>query len=365
MTLFLLLFLWVLPAHAAEAPAVATDSELHELEARALYQAGLQLMVDQAWDEAELVFLRLVQQYPDTEMADRAQAQLDTLALVDRRGGIDPNAKARAELIIDQAVVNAAFFGFLLPASTWQPSQPLGPVGMGTLGLSAGIVGGVVASKRYEPTQGQVMALFTGQWMGTANAFTASSIKPPRDYRGVYRYMSAGTVLGAAGGAAAGHFLEPSAGQMSMVNSGAVWGLYLGGWSYAYLEAPDWDNANRNRNNALRMTAFGDLGALSGALIAWKFPISRARMNLGNLGAVAGGLLGAGGAVLFDFYSPFGLSNPEQFYGAIIVPMTAVGGFSAVLLTRSLDEDRLAARWDHLELQVAAAPNGVGVSGRF
>ena len=94
MTLFLLLFLWVLPAHAAEAPAVATDSELHELEARALYQAGLQLMVDQAWDEAELVFLRLVQQYPDTEMADRAQAQLDTLALVDRRGGIDPNAKA-------------------------------------------------------------------------------------------------------------------------------------------------------------------------------------------------------------------------------------------------------------------------------
>jgi hypothetical protein len=42
-----------------------------------------------------------------------------------------------------------------------------------------------------------------------------------------------------------------------------------------------------------------------------------------------------------------------------------VGGFSAVLLTRSLDEDRLAARWDHLELQVAAAPNGVGVSGRF
>lgn len=366
MTLFLLFLMWVGPAFAADAPSTepVTDEALHDLEARALYQAGLQLMVNQAWDEAELVFLQIVRDYPDTETADRAQTQLDTLALVDRRDGMDPAAKARAELIIQQAVTNAAFFGFLVPASTWQPSQPLGPVAMGTLGMGVGIASSAILSKRYEPTQGQVMALFTGQWMGAANAFTLSSVNPPRDYRGVYRYVTAGTVLGSAAGVAAGHYLQPTAGQVSMVNSGALWGLYLGAWSYAYIDAPDWDNANRNRNIALRMTAFGDAGALVGAALAWRLPISRARMNLGNLGALAGGLLGGGAALLFDFYSPYGLNNPEQFYGAVIIPMTAVGGFSALLVTRSLDED-VTQRWEQLDIQVAVAPTGIGVSGRF
>ncbi len=371
----LFLLLLILPALAAEAPAPAapvvaptqatpSDADLYELEARALYQVGLQLVINQAYDEAELVFQRILVEYPTSTVSPGAQGQLDALALLDRQGGIDPAAKARAELIIDQAIINAAFFGFLLPASTWQPSQPLGPVLMGTAGLTAGIVGGFAVSRTYEPTQGQVMALMTGQLLGTGNAFTASSINPPRDFRGVYRMMTWGTVLGTAGGAAAGHYLKPSAGQVSMVNSAALWGAYLCGWSYAYWQ-PEWDDANYNRNIALRFTAFTDAGALAGALLAWRFPVGRARMNLGNLGAIAGGLLGAGGALLFDFYSPVGLDDPAAFYGLIIVPMTAMGGVSAILLTRGLDEDRVAERWQGLELNAAVGPNGVGVSGTF
>ena len=180
----------------------------------------------------------------------------------------------------------------------------------------------------------------------------------------MYRSVTWGTVLGTAGGAAVGHFLQPTAGQVSMVNSAALWGLYLAGWSYAYWQ-PDHSSPNINRNLALRFTAFGDVAALGGALLAWKLPISRARMNLGNLGAIAGGLLGFGGALLFDFYSPYGLSDPAAFYGLIIVPMTATGGVAAILATRSLDQDRLTARWEGLEVHAAAGPNGVGVSGRF
>ncbi len=375
--MLLLIFLWVLPAFASEAPAPPsssetpapsqagpTDSELHELEARALYQVGLQLVIQQAWDEADVVFQRILADYGDTAIAAQAEEQLASLEQLSKASGMNPAARARAELIIDQAILSAAFFGFLVPASTWQPSQPLGPVALGAAGLSLGIVGSVAASRHYEPTQGQVMALFTGQWMGTANGFTASSINPPRDFRGVYRSVTWGTVLGTAGGAAVGHFLHPTAGQVSMVNSAALWGLYLAGWSYAYWQ-PDHSSPNINRNLALRFTAFGDVAALGGALLAWKLPISRARMNLGNLGAIAGGLLGFGGALLFDFYSPYGLSDPAAFYGLIIVPMTATGGVAAILATRSLDQDRLTARWEGLEVHAAAGPNGVGVSGRF
>ena len=50
MTLFLLFLMWVGPAFAADAPSTepVTNEALHDLEARALYQAGLQLMVNQA-----------------------------------------------------------------------------------------------------------------------------------------------------------------------------------------------------------------------------------------------------------------------------------------------------------------------------
>ena len=44
--------------------------------------------------------------------------------------------------------------------------------------------------------------------------------------------------------------------------------------------------------------------------------------------------------------------------------MTAVGGFSALLVTRSLDED-VTQRWEHLDIQVAVAPTGIGVTGQF
>jgi len=315
-----------------------SDEDLAELEARALYKVALQLMDLGQYPEARVVLTRIATDYPDSEIAPKAAemyALLDTLG----EAGPDRAAMARAEFAIDQAVASAALFGFLLPASTWQPSEPLVPVSMGLAGLGAGIAGGLTAARIYEPTQGQVMSVFTGEWLGAANGFAASAVNPPRDYRGVYRYTTTGFVGGAVAGAAVAHYVSPSAGQVAMVNSGAMYGAYVTGWSFAY--GYDFDRRwSDERRVTLRMALGTDLGAALGAVLAWKYPMSRARVNVVNLAALTGTAAGAGVAFLINFYS-YGLDVGPT--GAIIMSGTAAGLCSGVLLTLGMDDGRQVA----------------------
>ena len=74
------------------------DAELHELEARALYQVGLELVINRQYTEAKAVFQRIEQEYGDTPVAADAARQLQDLALLEtrRRGLQNPASAARA-----------------------------------------------------------------------------------------------------------------------------------------------------------------------------------------------------------------------------------------------------------------------------
>jgi hypothetical protein len=307
-----------------------SDEELHELEARSLYRMGLQLIDYEQLPEAEAVLRRVVDDYGDTEVSAQAAEMLAILETMEP-GGLDPAALARAELAIDQAIAGAAFFGFLVPASTWQPSQPLGPVAMGLGGLGAGIGGGLVLGRKLQPSTGQVMSLFTGEVLGAANGAVLSSIDPPRDYRGVYRYTTAGVLLGAGSGVAAGIFLDPTPGQVSMVNAGALYGTCLSAWSFVFFPG---DGNLSNKAISLRLLAGTDLGALAGGLLAWRFPVSRARMNVIHLSALTGTAVAGGSVLLIDWYGRNGMDEVPM--AAMVVSGTALGAGVGALLTMNM-----------------------------
>ncbi|MED5374866.1 MAG: hypothetical protein VX899_27850 [Myxococcota bacterium] len=317
-------------ADAAPAVAGPTDAELHELEARALYQVGLELVISRQYSEAKAVFERIQRDYPGSSVATDAARQLEDLAMLEtrRRGLQNPAAAARAELVIEQTVIGGLFLGALVPGSTWQPSEPGPPVLLGLTGATAAGVGSALFAKKYEPSTGQVMSLFTGELLGAANGFALSALNPPRDYRGLYRETLGGTVLGAAAGSAAAYYLDPDAGQVAMVNSGMLWGGYYSAWTFAFWESND------PRWITVRTVGGMDAGAAIGAVAAHYFPVSRSRMNVINLAGMAGTAVAGGAAILANFYGS--LYEPEPT-AAVFLAGTTAGLVAGAALTRNMD----------------------------
>ncbi|MCP4810651.1 MAG: hypothetical protein GY913_18450 [Proteobacteria bacterium] len=343
MSLLLSLLLFIGIASASEAPAIdvsdaPSDAELHDLESRALYRVGLELMELGQYPEARIVMRRILLEYPDTEAAENAVDMLASMEGLTGGRGVDSGALARAEFAINQAITSAAFFGFLLPASTWQPSAPLVPVSMGVAGMGAGITGGLLAAKRFDLSTGQVMSVFTGQWLGAGNGLVASAINPPRDYRGLYRYATGGMLLGTAAGSAVAWKLDPSAGQVAMVNAGAAYGAYLTGWSFAYFFDDDGEDRTwaTSRRVALRMGIGTDAGAALGLAAAYLIPVSRGRMNVITLAGLTGTAAAGAVAFLVNFYS-YGLEI--ESVGAIILAGGAAGLGTGAVLTRKMERD--------------------------
>ncbi|MFT5586097.1 MAG: hypothetical protein ACI9VR_003694 [Cognaticolwellia sp.] len=348
----LLLSLLSAPVLAKETPAspqTISDAELAELEARALYQVALQLVIQGDYSQARMLFERVGAEYPNSAIAPEAEEQIALLGTLETKGrGLrDPAASARAELMITQTVVAGLFLGVALPGSTWQPSEPGPPVVLGLAGGAAGAVGSHFFAKEFQPSTGQVMSLFTGEVLGAANGFGLSAAFPPRDYRAAYQQALLGTLIGAGGGVAVAKYLDPDAGQVAAVNAGMLWGTYFSSMSFLLWEE------NNPRFVAMRVVGGADLGAGLGALSAHYFPVSRGRANVINLGGVAGTAVGGGIVLLANFYG--GLYDQEPTAG-ILMASTGAGLATAALLTRNMGESERAS---------AAVPGGVlvGVYG--
>ena len=348
----LLLSLLSSPALAQDtspAPQSISDAELAELEARAMYQVALQLVIQGDYSQARVLFERIGQEYPTSTIAPDAAEQIALLGTMEtkRKGLRDPAADARAELMITQTVVAGLFLGLAVPGSTWQPSEPGPPVLLGLTGAAIGGVGSHFFAKEFEPTTGQVMSLFTGEVLGAANGFGLSAAFPPRDYRAAYQQTLLGTLIGAGGGVAAAKYLDPDAGQVAAVNAGMLWGTYFSSMSFLI-----WEESNP-RFIAMRVVGGADLGAGLGALSAHYFPMTRGRANMINLGGVAGTAVGLGVFRMVDFYGS--LNNQESVAG-ILMASTGAGLATAALLTRTMGTS------DHAS---AAVPGGVlvGVYG--
>jgi hypothetical protein len=329
---------------AAEAPAATGDEtdSLPMLEAQAMYRLGLALADKQMWDEACAVYARVEEQHGDTEYAQRAaehRAMVAQLPEVQTCGvassadgkGFDLGARSGdVELVVSQAVAGTAF-GAALP-SLYMPNEMRGEMIAAStlLGLGSGIAGSMVASKRFKVTEGQAMAVFTGEYIGAWNGGALSAILypfgPPAPATPL-QYAVGGFLVGGAAGTAAAIYLEPTAADMALVRSGASWGTGMAALSFTIVYG------GNERSDFARMLVGTDVGLVTGALLASKLDVSRGRMNLINLSGYAGGV------VAFGVLGTLGLEGLEsQVVGGSVLVMSGVGLGVGAHLTRRMDE---------------------------
>ena len=385
---------WSEPVKSESASAnVDSDSDspseevLHRLEAASFYKIGLELVSEGRFDEAEILFESIRTTYSDTDLMPRVSAQLEALALLEaEKPAVDAavlreaarQAKAAyeeegwAELAINQGLAMPGIVGVLLPGGTFQPGEPAVPVTMAMAGLGIGVGGAYLLDQHYDMDRGHAMAIFTGEWAGLMNGYLASAIVKPRDYRGHWRYMLGGTLAGGAAGAAAGHYLDLSSGDMALINAGGLWGGVLGLTSLYYFEAND------DASSYIRFAGAVNAGMAVAAGLARRWSPSRKRMAVINMSAVAGAALGVGTAFMGVEYGNWSYES----YPAVVLTSGVVGAAVGGYLTGRADqgESAVGALWDrgHSRLSLGvplptvltgpSGAQGVGISlanGRF
>jgi hypothetical protein len=337
------------PLEAKQA-AADTDVERRALEADAMYQLGLGLMGKQSWGEACAVFGRVQDVYGDLEAATRAGEQM---AMIQQMGepacGAAPGAVTAAaqqgsstpagkqpgtvngdiELAVSQALMGTAF-GVYAPFAIGVPDSALVISATTLAGLATGLGVSLTVANRHGVTQGQAMAVYTGEAVGITHGLL---LGPELGIWNVAQPMTAGFVLGGAAGIAAAVYGKPTAGQMSMVRSGVSWGAATGALTILMFEIP----------SALVVLGGMDLGLVAGAMLSQRLDISRRRMNFINLSGYTGA---AGVAILLI---GVGGGSPQLMAGVLFV---GAGGGLAVgaHLTRDMDGDG-AASGSALELR--------------
>lgn len=336
----------VTEAESEETTTLGTSAEVEEanlspLEARAMYQLGLGLAAKQMWNEACAVYDRIADQHGDTEYATRAAEQRSmiaqmpglsacgTAAFVSGRGFDLSGTSGDVELVVSQAIAGTAF-GAGLP-SLLIPNGMTGElVAASTLvGLGSGLAGSMLVSKKYDVTEGQAMAVFTGEYLGAWNGGALSAILfpfGPPSPAAPLQYAMTGFLVGGAAGTAAAIYLEPSAADMALVRSGASWGTGMAALSFTIFYGGEM------RGDFTRLLVGTDLGLLTGVILADRIDVSRGRMNLINLSGYAGGV------VAFGVLGTLGLDGVESpVVGGSILVLSGVGLGVGAHLTRKMD----------------------------
>jgi hypothetical protein len=106
---------------------------------------------------------------------------------------------------------------------------------------AGGITGGVIGAWR-EPTPGRVsFTASAGTWLGLTTAFSAAGLQPNRSRRGETAFAAggAGLTLGILGGITVAPLLAPSVARVRFVDLGAIGGGLLGAGTYAIIAESD------------------------------------------------------------------------------------------------------------------------------
>ena len=326
---------------------VPTEAQLHRLEAASFYKVGLELVSEGQFDDATVLMENIVSTYGDTDLAPRAQEQINALALLKKESlGMDPavvreaarqaaiayEEEGWAELAINQGISMPVIVGVLIPGGTFQPDEPAVPVTMAMAGLGIGVGGAYLLDQYYDIDRGHAMAIFTGEWVGLMNGYLASAIALPRDYRGHWRYMLGGTVIGGAAGAAAGHYLDISSADMALVNAGGIWAGVLGLTSMYYFPADD------EASSFIRFSGAVNVGMALAAGLTTRWNPSRKRLSVIQMSAVAGAALGLGTGFMGIDYGNW----DNDSYPAVILTSAVVGAAVGGFLSGRMDDDSAA-----------------------
>lgn len=247
---------------------------------------------------------------------------------------------ARAGLIVTQTI-HGATQGILLCAITECRDQGYSLAAMlgAGVGLGASLIGSTGGI-----TPGQSAAINAGTvwgfWFGLAGVYAADI----SDDNAIATVMLSGAGFTGLGLALAS--ARPTAGQVSMANSGGLW---AGVVSALFLATSDETDTEAFFTAELAATGGG---LVAFALLSRTVPVTRGRMLLIDAGGIIGGLTGAAAMVSFR-----GNDNQDEDYILVGAGLGTLGGLAlTTYLTRNFDYRNVP--------EVTLAPTTLGRDGK-
>lgn len=308
-------------------------------EAWSMYADAYEATLEGEPAEAERLLERLKQRFPGHEATKRAERALSLTNQRDGRASLPPGelgqalrhesplALARAELAILQTFNGIAAGLEVCGLLECADARPY--VVSAMLGGGAGLAASLYLS-RDGITQGHTLAVNSGATWGAVHAGLLSL-----SLSTTTRTTSGMLLAGQLGGTALGHFLwgalHPGAGDVSLMNSGAIWALVLN----LLVQSAAQVNLSSGAYWGAMIAAV-DIGLIGGGVLASYMPMSRSRTLVIDAGGILGMLLGFAINTLVSGTRP----SDRSFFG--LGAVGAVGGLvGATLLTRNWDLDAL------------------------
>jgi hypothetical protein len=327
------------PAATEPAEACAAAQPLYERAFEALSRG----QEEQALEGFEQVLARCPTHPYAGELARLVRTRLAPTQTTEQG---DRSRLGRAELVVVQTL-HGGLQGVLWCGVLECEARPL--VALSLLGAGTGAAGAWYFT-RGGVTAGQALAINSGTAWGLWYGFVWNQLQQPTTQKGTA--MVAGSGLALTGLSIAGAIYgRPTAGQVSMGNSGGLWAGALAGMVMSILDV----ESDQSFYTTQLLATSGGIALLY--LASDRYPVSRGRMLLIDSGGIIGGLVGAAAVVL--------LLDPQDS-DAVLVGSTAgvvTGLATAAWLTRRFDAPEAPA----VTLLPAALGGGPGVvlAGRF
>ena len=264
-----------------------------------------------------------------------------------------PTALARAELVAGQTIsgfgLGLEFCGLIDcgDARAWVGSV----LGFG----AAGALGSLVLS-RSGVTPGRATLLNSATAWGLANGFALLGATTPNNFAaGGFATLMVTQLAGLGVGELIYRFTEPTSGDVSMVNSVALWSLAATATIHGIAQT------GNSRVVFTSLLIIGDAALIGGAFLAQAYPMSRGRTLLIDLSGILGTLVGAGVVLVAAGNDVTGTGVAVGALGGMLV---GLGG--GAYLTRNWDKpDDESSVSAQLNLQPVEGGAILGLGGRF
>lgn len=271
---------------------------------------------------------------PDAALRERLATSIPTeppalaprrLSLVEYVRDEEPTSLARAELISLQTL-NGLSIGLELCGIAECDSRPT----VLSAFLGAGL-GAFVSSLISRPgiTHGHTLAINSGSGWGIAAGLAIHTIADIQDEKALLGLIAGMDALGTVAGHFAWERIPSGAGDVSLGNTGGIWMGFVTGLSLVAVNP-----SNLSSQSAAAIITTGSLaGLIGGAVLSRHYPMTRSRTLLIDVGAISGGLFGAGIGVL--------VRAESQAMAAMAASGIVAGVGLASYLTRNWDLDAL------------------------
>ncbi|HYH95242.1 hypothetical protein [Hyalangium sp.] len=279
------------------------------------------------------------------ELARLAQIRLGPgveLAEAALFGAEKPTGFARGSLVVWQTLHGATQGALLCGIADCEGRAFLG---VSLLGAGAGAAASWLLTREAGVTSGQAAAINSGTTWGVGYGIAAMEVFDINSDAGNFATIM-GSMAGLTGaGIAVALLTSPSAGQVSMANSGGLWSGVVTALLLSTMDGETKDFF------AIESVVTG-VGITSFALLSKTYPVSRGRMLLIDSGGIIGGLLGAATAALL------GVKEGEP-----IAISAALGTLSGLGVTTWITRDFDGPSTPAPEITLAPTVLGRGAAG--